>query len=360
MQFDMNIYSAIDACLNRGLEGLRVVEDVMRFSLRRHDAAARLKELRHRLREASAAFPREFLLHARDVAGDAQKFADLPAELRRDRLADVVGANLRRAMEAARSLEELGKLQAVPGNPFQSIRFELYELEKELVPLVARATGKERFHNALYCILDRAFVGEGDYVATAARMIDGGAAVLQLRMKGAGSGRVLAVAREVAGVCRERGVLFFVNDHPDIALLARADGVHLGQEDIGVAEARSFLPGHMLIGVSTHTVEQAVKAQADDPDYIAIGPFRETRSKHGQPIPGIGAAAVASVRAVVTAPLVAIGGITPADLPALRELGVDSVAVISWLFRNGALEENCRELARGLADRSSAKPGDRS
>jgi thiamine-phosphate diphosphorylase len=124
------------------------------------------------------------------------------------------------------------------------------------------------------------------------------------------------------------GATFFVNDRPDVAWLAGADGVHVGQDDLGVEQARSLVGELRLVGVSTHNLEQFAKAEATSSDYIAIGPIFETSSK-ANPDPVVGTETIGRVRPLTKKPIVAIGGIRLEQAADVIEAGADSVAVIS-------------------------------
>ncbi len=352
---DASIWRAVDANLNRAAEGMRVCEDVMRFSLGDTARGSRLKDLRHVMAVAARAFPAESLLGARDVEGDAQKFYDLESEKKRGGIYGLFRANIRRAAEACRAIEEFSKLagQRAAAEEFQRLRFALYDEEKAGLSALSCAGKTERFRGGgLYAILDPAFF-EGSIESAAGRLVDGGAVAVQLRMKTATSREFLEEARVTAGVCREGGALFIVNDRPDIAVLSGADGVHLGQEDISCGEARRVLSPGMIVGVSTRTAEQAVAAARAGADYVAVGPVFGTTSKHPEPMTAIGAESLAAVRTSLPgAVIVAIGGIDAARAEQAVRAGADSVAVISALYRNDAIEENCRgiiEACRGGA-----------
>jgi len=160
--------------------------------------------------------------------------------------------------------------------------------------------------------------------------VRGGAAVVQLRLKQAGAGELLRVAREARRMCSAGGSLLLVNDRPDVAKLAGADGVHLGQEDLPVAAARAILGPEALIGLSTHSdVEIDGAAGAD---YIGFGPIFATQSKPGAPLPpphGIEGLRRAVRRA--GKPVVAIGGITAENAAAVRAAGANCAAAIAYI-----------------------------
>ena len=198
----------------------------------------------------------------------------------------------------------------------------------------------------LYVILDRAGAGGRDLGELLDAVIAGGARMVQLREKSWPSGRLLPLAERLAARCRQAGVTFVMNDRVDLALAVGADGVHLGQEDLPPRLARPMLRSSMILGVSTHSIEQARRAQAAGADYVAVGPVYATASKADALAPR-GLDLVRAVRAVVTCPLVAIGGITPATAAAVLAAGADTVAMIGALVRAADPEATVREtLAR--------------
>jgi len=182
---------------------------------------------------------------------------------------------------------------------------------------------------ALYAIVDPLGTGR-DPVALARALLAGGARLLQLRLKGADAATLLAVATEVVALGHAHGAVVLVNDRPDVARAAGADGVHLGQDDLPVAAARRVLGPGALVGVSTHDLAEARAAAAAGADYLGVGPVYATASKtHALPPRGLGL--VRAVRAAVPCPLVAIGGITAATAAEVRAAGADSVAMIGAL-----------------------------
>jgi thiamine-phosphate pyrophosphorylase len=150
---------------------------------------------------------------------------------------------------------------------------------------------------------------------TAAAVLAGGADVLQLREKGLSDRELLRRAQRLAALCREFGALFIVNDRPDIASLSGADGVHLGQDDMTVADARRILTPNTMVGVSTHNIEQFYAAADAAPDYIAVGPMFATATKPQDHIAG--PETLAQARQHCSIPLVAIGGISQSNASAV-------------------------------------------
>jgi len=185
----------------------------------------------------------------------------------------------------------------------------------------------------LYGMIDVTDVTEGGPPsgALAQALLDGGARVLQLRMKHGGAGAMLAVLAELRGVCGDRALLI-VNDRLDVALAGGADGVHLGQDDLALADARRQVPPGFVIGISTHNEAQAAAAIADGADYLGFGPIFPTSSKD-RPDPVVGVARLAAVCAASRVPVVAIGGITLAAVPSLVAAGAAAVAMISAIHQ---------------------------
>lgn len=165
-------------------------------------------------------------------------------------------------------------------------------------------------------------------------MISGGATLIQIRDKDAGMKSLLQTVRDAVAAAKLSGARIIVNDRVDVALLAGAHGVHLGQDDLPPKEARKILGPNAIIGLSTHSVEQAVAALAEPIDYLAIGPVYQTATKTDTD-PVVGLEGVAAVRnTIVDLPLVAIGGIGLDNCRDVIDAGANSVAVISGLNRD--------------------------
>jgi len=182
----------------------------------------------------------------------------------------------------------------------------------------------------LYVILDAALITSPERDC-AASLAEAGVRLLQYRNKSASARQYLESSRELAETLVPRGVSFFVNDRPDVALLAGASGVHVGQEDLAVEQTRRVIGRDRLVGVSTHNLEQFDRAATSSADYIAVGPIFGTSSK-ANPDPVVGLAFLRRVRGLTEKPIVAIGGITLERASAAIEAGADSVAVISGIL----------------------------
>lgn len=199
----------------------------------------------------------------------------------------------------------------------------------------------------LYVIPDPR-IGRGRELLDQARLaLAGGATTLQLRLKEASSRHFFDAACRMAALCRGAGALFFVNDRLDIALAAKADGVHLGQSDLPCAHARRLVPEGFLIGVSAHTPDQARQALADGADYLGVGAVFPTGSKDDAADCGLDG--LRSVRAAVDLPLVAIGGVSLERVPLVLDAGADGVAVISAVVGQDDPEEAARRFQKALS-----------
>ena len=176
-----------------------------------------------------------------------------------------------------------------------------------------------------YAIVDTA--GGHEPLALAQILLDAGVRIMQLRLKDAGSRHFLAAARAVAASCRDRQAMLIVNDRADIAKLVDAAGVHVGQEDLPLEAARQIVGPGKIVGVSTHTIEQARAAERAGADYIGFGAIYTGGLKNVRHAQGLGP--LRAVRAAVKLPIVAIGGITEATVADVLGAGANAAAIIS-------------------------------
>jgi thiamine-phosphate pyrophosphorylase len=179
--------------------------------------------------------------------------------------------------------------------------------------------------------------------------VRGGARLLQLRDKSGASGRFLDLAERIIALARPQGARVIINDRTDIAVLSRADGVHVGQEDLPVEEVRAIAGPSAIIGVSTHTREQIDRALESDANYVAVGPIFATSTKDtGYGPRGLELVAAAANRGK---PVVAIGGITLATAQSVIEAGASAVAIITDLLPStgvGDIEARVRAVVSAL------------
>jgi thiamine-phosphate pyrophosphorylase len=200
----------------------------------------------------------------------------------------------------------------------------------------------------LYPILDVASLRGRSVGAVIAELARAGVRIVQLRAKDVDDRLFLELAREALAAARREGILFLVNDRPDIARIVGADGVHVGQHDLGPRPARVVVGDDAIVGVSTHDLSQVASAVVEPVDYVAIGPVFPTLTKaHPDPVVGLGLLRLARER--VRLPLVAIGGITPGNAREVLDAGADGVAVISELMAASDLTSAALAFAASLS-----------
>ena len=195
----------------------------------------------------------------------------------------------------------------------------------------------------LYVITDEAISGGRSHAEIARLACAGGADAIQLRDKARGPEALCRIGREIRAITRDAGALFIVNDSLDVALACGADGVHLGQGDLCVETARRLAPRPFVIGVSVGNAEEALAAAEAGADYVAASPVFATGSKDDAG-PGCGLRGLREIRAAVTVPLVAIGGITRDNVAEVIAGGADSIAVISAVAGQPDIAAAARDL----------------
>jgi thiamine-phosphate pyrophosphorylase len=323
------VFRIIDANFNRLAEGLRVLEEIARMMLGDADLTAGLKALRHNLIRGDAAFNLE-LLNARDSLEDVGIKLTVAGESPRKDLPTIVVANARRAQESLRVLEDLAKLPELDGkldsDRFKQARFELYALEQKLIQRLTRQERQKKI-SGLYVILDTGVLNGLSHLKVAADVIQSGVKVIQLRDKTTSKKQLISLARQLQELCRKHDVLFIMNDYPDIALAVDTDGLHVGQDDLPVAEARKLIPPDKILGCSADTVEEARAAEKEGADYIAVGSIFSTGSKTDVDV--VGPERLRLVKPAIHIPLVAIGGINRDNAREVIEAGAESLCVIS-------------------------------
>jgi thiamine-phosphate pyrophosphorylase len=313
----------IDAAANRAREGLRVLEDYARFALDDAHLTRRLKQCRHALREALAGLPAAGLLRARDTQADVGTRITTQAETVRQSPLDVAQAACKRVQEAVRSLEEFGKLwSAVAAGRLEQLRYALYTLEKGL--LLTEINRCELAGRQLYLLATESLCPRG--IGPAVRgALSGGVGIVQLREKEQPERRVVELGHRIREWTREAGALYIMNDRADLAVVTEADGVHVGQDELSVKEARRIVGPHRLVGVSTHTIEQARQAVLDGADYIGVGPVFPSATKSFPSLAGV--EFVRQVAAEIALPWFAIGGINAENVASVVEAGAKRIAV---------------------------------
>jgi thiamine-phosphate pyrophosphorylase len=335
----------LDAAANRAREALRVLEDYCRFTLDDAFLSGELKRLRHELADALAVLQSRHLLEARETERDVGRELTASGEESRQSLEAVLQANCKRLQEALRSLEEFGKVRSPElGRTLEKLRYQSYTLERAIT---LGGLAREQLADVRLCVLitESACAGPMDRIIQEAAA--GGAGMIQLREKHLSDVQLLECARKVRQWTSQAGILFIVNDRPDIARLANADGVHLGQDDMPVMEARQILGPDLLIGVSTHSMDQVRQAVLDCASYIGVGPTFPSGTKDFVALPGL--EFVREAMSETSLPAFAIGGIGLDNIDQVAAAGVHRVAVSQAICQGPNPRRVAEEMLKKLA-----------
>lgn len=321
----------LDANANRAREALRVLEDVARFHLDDGTLSGEAKAQRHDLRAALDRLPAGWIEANRDTPGDVGTTIKTVAERERHDLHEVAVAAGKRLTEALRALEEGLKIvdPALAGS-VEALRYRAYELERQM----QMRLGSSRARQWGVCVLLTESLCRRPWGDVLRAIVEVGVDCIQVREKSMEGGPLLARVREVIDVARPKGIAVIVNDRVDIALAAGADGVHLGTNDLPIVEARKLAGRSLLIGASTHDMDEAQRAIDAGADYCGVGAMFATGVKPERTPSGI-AYLRAFIERYPTVPHLAIGGINSDNMASLVEHGARGVAVSSFVCGAG-------------------------
>jgi thiamine-phosphate pyrophosphorylase len=349
---DAAILRIVDANVNRAREALRVLEDYARFALDDDGMSARLKQLRHELAGMTADLAADAILW-RDTPGDVGTDNKTARELVREDLPAIITAAGKRLGEALRVIEEcLKTVDGATAAAVEQARYRFYDLEQALARTLrpARLFAQVQLY---VLITESACSRPWRQVAEAA--IAGGADCLQLREKQLESRELLERARWLVELCRRHRVLSIINDRPDIALLSGADGVHVGQDDLPAPGVRALIGRGVILGVSTHRLEQARQAVLDGADYIGAGPVFPSSTKMRDILPGLDYAGQAA--RAIRLPTVAIAGITLDNVDQVMRMGVRAIAVTAAVAGSDDPQTAAQRLKQRIAHHLAADGG---
>ena len=315
------IYRILDANLDRAREGLRIIEEWCRLGLNNQPLAEECKQIRQEL----AQWHSWELRQARDTPGDVGTVLSHPQEEVRESIEHLLQANLCRAQEALRVLEEYSKLyEPKMAAACKQLRYRVYTIESSLLNNYRH----QQLQSApLYLVTSP----EPEILKVVEAALKGGLTLVQYRDKEGQDSDRLEKAHRLCQLCHQYNALFIVNDRVDIALAVDADGVHLGQHDAPVAFAREILGSHKIVGRSTTNKQELNKAIAERADYVGVGPFYETPTKPGKA--SIGKEYIDYVTAKCPVPWFAIGGIDLNNLNGVLTTGAQRVAVVRAIMQ---------------------------
>ena len=338
----------IDAAQNRAAEGMRVVEDFARMHKEDSFLSGELKQLRHDLTTTLAPVNSHLLLQARDPATDVGTQITTSTEFQRASLIEIVRSNFSRVLQSLRTMEEYSKFLAEKYNSsiprqLEQMRYRTYALEKAIVNAMTSANELEQ--SVIYVLVD----GRGsksEFEKLIYSLVEADVCLIQLRDKSLDDRTLIEYGKLVTELTRSTRTCWLMNDRVDLALLAGADGVHVGQEDLTVHETRQIIGFEKLIGVSTHNPEQARAAEVAGANYIGVGPCFPSSTKRFDDF--ISPDCIKEVVDQSSIPVFAIGGIGNKNIEQLARLGVTRVAVSRSILGSRDIKFECAQIKKAL------------
>lgn len=371
----------LDANINRAREALRVMEDAARFALNDAALCESLKKMRHELRDVvDQLVPAGTLEASRDTPGDVGAEIATASEMSRGNLLEVIIAAGKRLTESLRVIEEIAKIPSSPPNAaghlkervpaldaasrIETLRYCAYEIDAQL----QLRFGSGRAAQWKVCVLLTKMLCKRPWQDVLREVIGGGADCIQVREKGMPGGELLRHVREVQAIVCDAGhakrlmassafdgrsrPTVIVNDRADIAMAAGADGVHVGQHDLAVHDVRRLAGRSLIVGVSTHDLQEAAAAVEAGADYCGVGSMFESGIRPGQRPSGAGYLRE-FVKRYPHMPHLAIGGIDVGNIHHLVEAGVRGVAVSSAVCAADEPSETVRQLRIAIGSQRS-------
>lgn len=332
----------IDANLNRATEAFRVLEDIARFKLNDKVISAELKNLRHTL---CMFFDSDYneLIFSRDTNNDVGVDILNPTKISRDvpNLCELFRSNFKRLEQALRVLGECSNLG-------DEIRYKTYVIEKKMNERINMDIKKYLLKDKnLYLVTNSDnFSSDEEFLDKVALAVKSGVDIVQLREKTKPASKIIEYGKVIRQICSEYGAIFIVNDRIDIAQIVKADGVHLGQDDVDIKYAREILGEKMIIGISTHKSEDAICAVENGADYIGVGPVYKTPTKPNRDAAGLDYLKWACKN--VSIPFYAIGSIDENTIDEVISVGAKRVAVVRCIMNSSDVEKSVKTLKAKL------------
>lgn len=327
-----NINRILDANINRASEALRVLEEYTRFIQNNTSISENLKNIRHLVNGISSQFSN--LILYRESENDVGK--EIKNNSTRKCIKDIIRANSKRVEEALRCICEYGQILNLNIQDLEKARYEIYSIEKELI----KNEKIIRLQNAkLY------LVANGD-LQTIEKAIEGGINIIQLREKNSSEKEIIKLGNEIRKMTNGTEILFILNDRIDLALICGADGVHLGQDDTPISDARKITPSGFLIGLSTHSIEQGTLGIKSGADYLGVGPVYATPTKPDYIPAGLDYVKWASKN--INIPWFAIGGVNENNITEVIKHGAKGVAVVRAIMNSKSPKETTHLLAQSF------------
>jgi thiamine-phosphate pyrophosphorylase len=263
--------------------------------------------------------------------------------------------NLHRAEEALRTIEEvLAGVNQEAASAAASLRFEVYSLEKREYPVLAARDKRAKLEFDLYVVTGPAQSRGRGFEEVVRDALAGGAGAIQLRAKELVTRETLEVAKNLRALTADTGSLFVVNDHVDVALACGADGVHLGQNDLPIPEARRIVGPDLILGASCHSLEQALRAEGEGADYVNVGPIFATQTKVGGVAP-VGVELIRTVKDRLGVPQTCMGGINAGNVAQVVRAGAERIAVVSAVVGAADVKTAAEDLVQRIREAKSKR-----
>ncbi|MEL6104690.1 MAG: thiamine phosphate synthase [Planctomycetota bacterium] len=344
-------YRILDASANRATEGMRTIEEYVRFALDESSLTEVAKQLRHDLAAAVGRLPRLELIAHRDTDSDVGTEVETTTEYQRASIHEVIRAAAERVQQSMRVMEEYGKTINVEfARDVEAIRYRVYSFHRDVELASATSDRKQRLARANLYVLMECLPSEEEFIATLRSLSAAGVDIVQLRDKQADDRTVFERAKIASKVARDSDMLLIINDRPDIAAVSNADGVHVGQSELPVDDAKRIVGPGRLVGVSTHDIEQVHDAIASGADYIGCGPTFPGQTKSFARFPGCGFLREVHAGTVRTPlPAFAIGGIGATNIDQVIDSGFHRIAVSGAVMNADDPAKAADELKRRLA-----------
>jgi len=352
-----SVYRILDASANRAGEGLRTMEEIARFILDDASLTSEFKSQRHGLVGALKSISRVSLLRARNTGEDVGTDITGKGEYLRAGLTDVVAAAATRTQQSFRVLEEYVKtIDPEISVQLEQIRYRCYTASAALELRVASSDENCRLRSSALYVLLSAGSSQAAFQFKVEQLLKADVDVVQLRDRSANDRTLISRARAGTEIARRLGKVFIMNDRADLALAADTDGVHVGQEELPVADARRIV-GNRLVGVSTHSIEQAREAVKDGADYIGCGPVFSSKTKCFTEF--VGTEFLADVVKEIKIPSFAIGGIDLSNVDQVVASGMHRIAVTGAIRDSDDPVEVAKQLKLILRRAATAADFDR-
>ena len=314
----MSVMRILDANINRAAEGMRVLEDIARFKLEHKNWCESIKKCRHELRSQTPT-----LLH-RDVGGDIGTQLTTSQEQNRESILDIARAASNRCSEALRVVEEFLKLHNA-GSTVESIRYKMYEFSAAIIGALGSMSRDQRRLCFVMTKNDCAI----SWQDTLRQTMDAGCDCVQVREKKMPTAEFIQHVVEVKKIANKHNVQVIVNDRVDVMLASSASGVHLGDEDMSIQDARKLCGHEFIIGATVHTKEKIQEVAVAGADYIGVGSMFASQTK-----PNVKIVSTDVLEEAMLHNHFIIGGITPRNIQTVYDMGCSGIAVSSAIAQS--------------------------